>query len=105
MWRLNLGTCHCEPLCCFAASVGQRHVPIFRRRISVFPASGPRPASFVIPSGAQRSRGIWPAIVRAFPFETGFLHYVTLRITSVGMTECSLSLFIQKSMRFLGGHQ
>jgi len=39
---------------------------------------------------SERSRGIWPAIVRIFPFETRFLRCVMLRITSVGMTECNV---------------
>jgi hypothetical protein len=39
---------------------------------------------------AQRSRGIWPAIVQVVPLEAGFLHYVMLRSTSVGMTNAAL---------------
>jgi len=36
---------------------------------------------------SERSRGIWLAIVQIFPFEAGFLRYMMLRITSVGMTK------------------
>jgi len=43
----------------------------------------------VIPSETQLSRGIWPANVWAFPSETGFLRYMMLCITPVGMTKCN----------------
>jgi len=41
----------------------------------------------------ERSREIWPPIVRILPFETRFLRYVMLRITPVEMTTCSLGFF------------
>ena len=37
-----------------------------------------------------------------FPFEAGFLRYVMLRITSVGMTEYSLGSFGEWSILFIG---
>ena len=51
---------------------------------------------------SERSRGIWPTIVRVFPFEAGFLRYVMLRITSVGMTKCSHAFFGEESVDFSG---
>jgi len=41
-------------------------------------------------------------IVRFFPFETGFLHYVMLRITSVEMTQGGLSFFGEELACFPG---
>ena len=49
----------------------------------------------------ERSREIWPTIVRVLPFETRFLRYVLLRITPVAMTTSGLSFFSEKSMCFL----
>ena len=47
-------------------------------------------------SGAAEKvrRAIWPTIVRVVPFEAGFLHYLILRITSVGITTCGLGLVV-----------
>ena len=47
---------------------------------------------FVISTGAQRSGEIWPTIGRTLPFETRFLRYVMLRLTSVEMTKWIHSL-------------
>ena len=45
---------------------------------------------------SERSRGIWPTIVRGLPFEARFLRCVMLRITPVGMTTCGPRPFQQK---------
>ena len=62
--------------------------------------SGTEPKCHVCHS--ERSRGIWPTIVRDFPFEARFLHYVMLRITSVEMTDYSLAFFCEESVAFSG---
>ena len=69
----------------FAAYVRKEQMPVFRQRSS--------PCPFVIPTGAQRSGGIWLAIGLILPFETRFLRYVMLRLTPVGMTKgaCAFS--------------
>ena len=43
---------------------------------------------------SERSRGIWPTIVRGFPFQTRFLRYMMLRTTPVGMTERGIAFFL-----------
>jgi hypothetical protein len=52
--------------------------------------SEPKAQQYVIPTGVQRSGGIWPTMGQTFEFETRFLHYVMLRFTPVGMTKGTL---------------
>ena len=65
-------------------------------------------APFVIPTGAQRSGGIWPTIGLTLPFETRFLRYVMLRLTPIAndkMNSCFfqriIDVFLRRSRRRL----
>ena len=84
------------PLCGWCREETNDHSPL--KRACVCPEWNP---SFCV-RHSERSRGIWPTIVRGFPFEARFLRYVMLRITSVGMTTSGLSFFNERSTCFLG---